>query len=321
MSKATTSKAITSKALTRVGLIAVAISLGVLATLLVVTSRSAEVVGPRVAGATEATPALVAGDWPATTTTTGPTTTGPTTTGPTTTGPTTTGPTTTGPTTTGPTTTGPTTTGPTTTAPPPTVHPSSFTVADAIGSRVELFSAPDGPRTESMDNPTWEGLAMVFLVLDRTDDWLQVRVSRRPNGMVAWVRAADVALRTVPNWIKVEIGAKRVTVFHADTPLVSATVATGKSATPTPTGSFFVDGVVPLSPPHRAYGAGQVSVSAFSPTLESFGGGIGQIALHGTFATGLLGQETSNGCVRMDNHSISTVMDLAPTGTPVEIVA
>lgn len=201
-----------------------------------------------------------------------------------------------------------------------TATPTSFLVADATVPHVELFDAPDQPAGDGLDNPTWEGLAVVFLVLGRQGDWVEVRVSSRPNGRVAWVRADDVTFRRVPNWIRIEIEARRLTVLHGDEPILSTTVAVGKEATPTPIGSFFVDGLVRLDPPHRAYGAGQVSVSGFSPTLHSFGGGVGQIALHGTFATGLLGQETSNGCVRLDNESILRVIDLAPTGTPVEIL-
>lgn len=258
-----------SKVARRGGLGAVAL-VGVLVAVLLVTTRSTDVVTPRVVGAAEVAPVLVAGDW----------------------------------------------------SPPPPApsHPTSFTVADAAGPRIELFAAPGKPAVDALDNPTWEGLGVVFLVLEETPQWLRVRVSTRPNSRVAWIRRADVTLRTVPNWIKVELDAKRLTVLHGDTALLSTTVATGKRSTPTPTGKFFVDGVVPLDPPHRAYGAGQVSVSGFSETLDSFGGGVGQIALHGTFATGLLGQETSNGCVRMDNASIAAVMEMAPTGTPVEIV-
>lgn len=210
---------------------------------------------------------------------------------------------------------------PVTTSAPQPRHPTEFPVADAVGPTVELFRAPDEPLGTTLDNPTWEGLAVVFAVLEERGSWLHVRVSTRPNGMTAWVRRADVVLRTVPNWVQVEVGARRVTVFHGDTPLLSTTVAVGRDATPTPIGSFFVDGIVALDPPHPAYGAGQVSVSGFSETLTSFGGGVGQIALHGTQATALLGQETSNGCVRLDNDAIRAVMDLAPTGTPVEIVA
>ncbi len=254
-----------------VGPVAVSICLGLLAGVLAVTARSADVVVARAPRQPPPGPALVEGDWAVTV--------------------------------------------------PEPVHPTSFTVADAIGPSIELWDGPADPMGRSLDNPTWEGLDVVFTVLEEQGPWLHVRVSSRPNGMTAWVRRADVALREVPNWVQVEIGARRLTVFHGDTPLLSTTVAVGKAGTPTPVGSFFVDGIVPLDPPHPAYGAGQVSVSGFSETLESFGGGVGQIALHGTQATALLGQETSNGCVRLDNDAIQQVMLLAPTGTPVEILA
>lgn len=208
-------------------------------------------------------------------------------------------------------------------AEPATVNPTSFVVADAIGPSVPLFAAPGraDPVARRLDNPTWEGLSVVFLVEESRPGWHKVRVSTRPNGTVAWVRASDVSLRRVANWIRIEVGARRLTVLHGDTPLLTAAVAVGRSGTPTPVGRFFVDGRVRLDPPSRAYGAAQLSVSGFSPTLESFGGGVGQIALHGTSAPGLLGQAVSNGCVRLDNASVLRVLDLAPTGTPVEIVA
>ena len=163
-------------------------------------------------------------------------------------------------------------------------------------------------------------MRIVFGVLDHRGEWMQVRVSTRPNGRTAWVRAVDVRMRRVPNWIKVELGLRRLTVFHRDEPLLTTEVAIGRSSTPTPTGSYFVDGRVLLDPLHPAYGAGQVSISAFSEQLRSFGGGVGQIALHGTMAPALLGQAISNGCVRMANDALVAVLDLAPTGTPVEVV-
>lgn len=201
-------------------------------------------------------------------------------------------------------------------------HATSFLAADAVVPSVPLYTAPgrvlEGGRT--MANPTREGLALVFLVKERRGQWLDVQVSARPNGMRAWVRAADVRLRTVPNWIRVELGTRRITVFHGDTPLFATTVAVGKPASPTPTGVFFVDGAVRLVPDDGPYGAGQLSVSGFSDVYQRFGGGIGQIALHGTNAPGLIGQPASNGCVRLTNPDLRRVMALAPTGTPVEIV-
>ncbi len=62
-------------------------------------------------------------------------------------------------------------------------------------------------------------------------------------------------------------------------------------------------------------------MAGFSDALKSFGGGPGQIAMHGTNRPNLLGQAVSNGCVRMNNDDITKMVDLAPTGTPVAIVA
>lgn len=197
------------------------------------------------------------------------------------------------------------------------------TVADAIGPTVVLFREPGVVYDElpTMANPTKEGLYVVFLVLEDKGPWLKVRVSARPNGLVAWVRRDQVALRTVPNRVLIEVGARRVTVFHGSEILLRETVAVGTDRTPTPLGRFFVDGIVQLPYDTGPYGAFQVSVSGFSNVLKSFGGGPGQIAMHGTNHPELLGQNVSNGCVRMTNAAITKMAELAPTGTSVEIVA
>lgn len=202
--------------------------------------------------------------------------------------------------------------------------PTSFTVADATVEVVHLFEAPGVPLAArpTMDNPTWENLAVVFLVLDESDpEWLQVRVSSRPNNLTAYVSRSEVRLRTVPNHVLIEVGARRVTVRHGDDVLLTETVAVGTDRTPTPVGHFFVDGIYDVPDDGGAYGAFQVSVSGFSDALQSFGGGVGQIAMHGTNRPELLGQPVSNGCVRMTNDAITRMAELAPPGTPVEIVA
>jgi lipoprotein-anchoring transpeptidase ErfK/SrfK len=205
---------------------------------------------------------------------------------------------------------------------PVSTAPTSFDVADATGPSVALYAEPDvpyGPKP-SMANPTHEGLPVVFLVLEQQPEWLKVRVSSRPNNLVAWVRRSEVSLRTVPNRVVVEVGAHRVTVYHGDKVLMQAPVAVGTGRTPTPLGEFFVDGTVVLRP-GGPYGSGQISVSGFSNVLHSFGGGIGQIALHGTNRPELIGQNVSNGCIRMTDEMLDQMMPLVPLGTPVTIVA
>jgi lipoprotein-anchoring transpeptidase ErfK/SrfK len=216
----------------------------------------------------------------------------------------------------------------TTTAPPEpttTTEPETpgFLVADAVGPVVDLYREPGVIYDERpwLDNPTHEGLAVVFQVLEEQPEYLKVRVSSRPNGLVAWVKRNQVTLRAVPNRVLVEVGARRVTVFNGDEVVFQETAAVGTDRTPTPLGQFFVDGIVELAYDRGPYGTHQVSVSGFSDVLTSFGGGNGQIALHGTNRPELLGQPVSNGCVRLSNDAIGRLAWLAPTGTPVEIVA
>lgn len=202
--------------------------------------------------------------------------------------------------------------------PPPS--PTSFVVADAAVPSVELFGAGGVPMGRALPNPTKYDLPLVFRVMEDQGEWLDVQVPSRPNGMRAFIRASDVTLRTVPNWIKVELSTRKVTVFHGDTPLLETIGAIGKATSPTPTGWFYVDASVLLTDPTGPYGTGQLALSGFSDVYTSWAGGEGQIALHGTNAPGLLGQAASNGCVRLENSVLLQVQDLAPTGTPVQII-
>ena len=106
----------------------------------------------------------------------------------------------------------------------------------------------------------------------------------------------------------------------SDEVLFQAPVAAGAPATPTPLGHFFIDIVVKITRPTGAYGPYQLSVAGFSDVLQSFGGGPGQIAIHGTNHPELIGRFVSNGCIRMNNDDVSALADLAPIGTPVDFV-
>ena len=201
--------------------------------------------------------------------------------------------------------------------------PDQFLVADAIVAEVPIFQAPDVPvpTGRTLPNPTVEGYPLVMLVREQRSGWLQVQINTRPNGATVWVRAADVAVRTVENHILVELGAKRLTVFHGEEPIFTAPVAPGKASTPTPLGAFYVDILTRPTNPNGPYGLFQVSVTGFSEVYDSFGGGNGQIAIHGTNRPELIGTPASNGCVRMSNDDISRLVPLARQGTPVLIVA
>jgi lipoprotein-anchoring transpeptidase ErfK/SrfK len=193
-------------------------------------------------------------------------------------------------------------------------------VADVKGSKIGLYSTPgQAEADDAFDNPTWEGLPLVFLVQQRQADWLEVQLNTRPNQTTAWVRAADVTLRQVTHRIVVSLASRSMTVYDGQTPVMEAPVAIGDPTTPTPRGNYYIDGAVRTPDPSGVYGPYQLSVAAFSEVLMSFGSGVGQIAMHGTNAPSLVGSAVSNGCLRMKNADITRLANTVPIGTPVQI--
>ncbi len=186
---------------------------------------------------------------------------------------------------------------------------------------VSVHPAPgDNAVVKMLSNPTIERQPLAMLVVDRQDDWLQVRYPERPNGSLGWVRAAEVTLTPLTNRIVISIANRSLRVLDpAQQVLYETNVAVGKPATPTPLGRFYVD--IWLPNPGNPYGRFMLSIGGFSEVLRSFGGGRGQIAMHGWSDPSVMGKNVSNGCVRMRNEDIVRVSQLAPLGTPVEIIA
>jgi lipoprotein-anchoring transpeptidase ErfK/SrfK len=152
------------------------------------------------------------------------------------------------------------------------------------------------------------------------DTWLKVLLPRRPNGSSGWVRRDQVKIRPVTHQVVVDLSSRTASLLSGRRKLRSFRVGVGTAGTPTPTGRFYV--TVKLRPPQisaAAYGAWALGLSGYSEVHQSFGTGDGQIALHGTYKPWLLGQPVSNGCVRMDNESITMLAETLPLGTPVTI--
>lgn len=194
-------------------------------------------------------------------------------------------------------------------------------LAAAKGPVVNLFAGPGDPTVvKVLSNPTIENMPLAMLAIDQQADWFQVRFPERPNGSTAWVRSDEVTLTPLDNRIVISISKRSLRVLDKTQQVIYETnVAVGKDRTPTPLGRFYVD--VWLPNPGSPYGTFMLSIGGFSDVLKSFGGGRGQIAMHGWSDTSVMGQARSNGCVRMRNADISRVAGIAPLGTPVDIIA
>ncbi|HZP28396.1 MAG TPA: L,D-transpeptidase [Acidimicrobiia bacterium] len=210
-----------------------------------------------------------------------------------------------------------------TTAPPTTTTtaPAPAVIATTKGAPIAVYTAAGGSQlVTTLSARTDYGLPRTLLVTDRQPGWLHVLLPIRPNDSSGWIRETDVTLGTTSYSIKVDLAAHQLTVLDGDQVVVQSQTVIGTSATPTPRGTFYVTDPVDLrSHPNGAYGAFALGLSGYSEVLMHFNGGPGQIAIHGTTATDLLGQDRSNGCVRVPNDVIVRIAQTVPLGTPVTI--
>ncbi len=207
---------------------------------------------------------------------------------------------------------------------PPSLGDAPAYAALAHAGAVVVRSQPGAGKTVDLIPPklVW-GTPTPFLVREvrrvNGELWYHVMLPKRPNESSGWVRGDQV--RTVPREYsaRVDLSERQLRLYKSDRLVRTFRVGIGRQETPTPTGRFFV--TVRLHPPQvsAVYGAWALGLSGYSQVLAQFGTGDGQIALHGTSNLANLGHQVSNGCVRLDNESISLLANLLEPGSPVEI--
>ena len=149
--------------------------------------------------------------------------------------------------------------------------------------------------------------------------WLKVMLPGRPDGSTGWI-AKGGTRELITGWrILVNLGARRVTVYHDGRRARAFQAVVGKPSTPTPTGQFFVEETVQLEP-GEVDGPFALALSARSNVLQEFEGGPGQIGIHGREGLGgTLGRAESHGCIRLATASIDWLAARIGPGTPVKI--
>lgn len=150
--------------------------------------------------------------------------------------------------------------------------------------------------------------------------WVRVQLPKRPNLSSGWLPASAVRLAQLHTRLRVRLGSRTVELVQDGVTVGRFKAAVGTGGTPTPLGLFAVQDPVHSSPSQASYlGPYIITLTAFSPTLRTFMGGPGLIAIHGTSSPQLLGQAVSHGCVRVSNASASRLWKVVTPGMPVEI--
>ncbi len=198
-----------------------------------------------------------------------------------------------------------------------------FVTASTLGKDIPVYAAPDANAApiNTLSTRTEYLLPRTLLAFNTTPDWAQVYLPTRPNSSTGWVKTTDVRLSSQPlEWaVKVDLADYKVTVLHNGVVDFETTAAIGSPQYPTPTGTFYITDPLDLQKqPGTGYGAFALGLSGHSDVLTEFGGGDGQIALHGTDNPSDVGQAISHGCVRLKNADILRLSTL-PLGTPVFI--
>ena len=170
-------------------------------------------------------------------------------------------------------------------------------------------------------NPTYYKNPLVLDVLEDQGEWLKVLLLARPNHSVGWVKRSDVTLTSTEFRMELDLSTFTLRVYQGDELFEETTVAIGKDSTKTPTGHFYVTEEIKNSTDTGIYGAYILPINGYSEMLDTFDGGLPQIAFHGTNQPELLGTKASNGCVRMSNEAVTKLVEAMPAGTPVDIYA
>jgi len=189
--------------------------------------------------------------------------------------------------------------------------------ATATGGNAAVYDHPGGHLLERLVNPIPAGAPLTFLVVTDQSQWLKVDLAQRPNGSTGWVKASSVSLHRLLYRLRVSTETNTLTLLRGATVVRTFPVATGTGGTPTPHGSFYITEL--LAPVNRGYGPYAFGLSAFSTALSSFGGGPGQIGIHGTDDAASIGKSASHGSIRLHNTDITTLAKTLPLGTPVVI--
>lgn len=153
------------------------------------------------------------------------------------------------------------------------------------------------------------GTAIVRTVFDRSGGWVYDPSAEEPTAMFyPNTTTGATAYPYAPVTLTVDPSAHTMRLTAGSLILAEAPVGVGRDNL-TPEGRFSVSERVrdPQGIHPGVYGAAAL--------------GMGQLAIHGTFDKESIGQNQSQGCIRLTNSDIAAIYPLVPKGTEVEIAS
>jgi len=200
------------------------------------------------------------------------------------------------------------------------LDPAPFAVTDGLvvhPRTPQIVYAGPGKRPVAV-LPTAElGSATWVPVVQTSPGWERVLLPSRPNRASGWLFTAGTAgsqldTRRSAYLVRINVGARKLSVYDDGQPLGTWTVGVGASPTPTPTGRTFL--LALLAPPHPTYSPLILPLGFHSGTLDTYGGGPGTVGVHGWPNPSVFGRAVSHGCVRVPSPALH-ILSQVPLGS------
>jgi lipoprotein-anchoring transpeptidase ErfK/SrfK len=151
-------------------------------------------------------------------------------------------------------------------------------------------------------------------VIAQQPGWVQVLLPSRPNSSAGWVTDTALDQAVTPYLIRVHLGSFKMELLKGTQSLGTWTIGTGKKSAPTPAGRTFLLGS--FTDPKQNYSPIILPLGTHSPTLNTFGGGPGTVALHTWPTADVFGTRSSDGCIRVPSDALRQLTRV-PLGTLV----
>lgn len=207
---------------------------------------------------------------------------------------------------------------------PPTFAVRPWSLVATLSEPVTAYASPTTTSAASTLPTAWASQFLSMPVIATVPGWDEVRVVARPPApATAWIPADAAVITRTPYHVVVDLGTTRLLLFGHSRLLMCAPAGVGATATPTPTGHYFVGLLV--HPPPADAGTFAVVTSAVVDGVtdwEQAGNAMITIAASAGAPTqiGTTGARTTAGSVQMSETDEDRLRPV-PLGSPVDVVA
>jgi hypothetical protein len=187
------------------------------------------------------------------------------------------------------------------------------------GGRLAAYDAPGGQPRAYLE-PTIRGVEITLPIVDRRDGWVGVLLPS-VNRTIGWVPPGPWTTVALRDQLIVVRSTYTLHWLRDGTPVQSWPVSLGVAATPTPLGRTFVLGRSKLSGYVYA-GTDVMALGAIPDDPDAVPAGLrgAHIGLHTWYHDGELGQNTTDGCIRLTRSGQELLLSEIVPGTEVVVV-